>query len=655
MSQKITDRDSLSIASESPSSKISSDLGMQHVYSDVNHNQSPESRRSLADTSSIVISPLSLHNHQQNTSSPIVWAGTQQNQSQPEKPDLISAFPSLEDNMNHHDTPKLPIDERPSPRRRKVHEIYKNTKKNFMGSYLSDIEFSFQHTEELPVLQGNDENDHPSLKHNHSNTNNQSYNNDSTDTSSIEMCTMLDGFVDRLIGQTISKSDKIFIDVFLCLYRQFATPGELLSSILNRLQILEEERTSYHLIRTESQFRILNIISKWITTYPGDFAGPSTSQKLVCYLDSVIDKPEFAPAAIEIKLNLRTRVVIDDDSRWGKVDPDIESSVGAGISETVCNPSFGSHPSHKQTQESYLSVNLFNDEGNGETSPRIYRLEDRGTIASPAYSFSIAEDLNKEVATLIPRNALPLSKIHFHIFMQMSEDEISNEITRIDWVMFSAIRLRDLVRHVCHVPNAKKNWKGLKNVNRSINHFNHVTRWVANMILMRDKAKQRAMVLEKFVKIALKLRFLNNYNGLAAVLAGINGCPVYRLTYTWNIVPSDILERLDGLMMLMGTHRSYFRYRLAWRNSNSFRIPFLPLHRRDLVVAEEVSRRFLDMSQDSINQKKFEVFSEIITPIMKSQTVPCPILMKSKTTRDLILDCKILNDEVISLYIPEDS
>ena len=44
------------------------------------------------------------------------------------------------------------------------------------------------------------------------------------------------------------------------------------------------------------------------------------------------------------------------------------------------------------------------------------------------------------------------------------------------------------------------------------------------MILLRDKAKHHAKAMEKFMKhIALRLRRLNNYNSLGAVMAGING------------------------------------------------------------------------------------------------------------------------------------
>ena len=181
-----------------------------------------------------------------------------------------------------------------------------------------------------------------------------------------------------------------------------------------------------------------------------------------------------------------------------------------------------------------------------------------------------------------------------------------------------------------------------------INHFNHVAKWVASMILLRDKAKHRAQMLEKFMSIALKLRQLNNYNGLAAILAGINGTAIHRLAQTRSLVPPEVHKRFARLVILMGTQKSYFAYRLAWENSPLPRIPFIPLHRRDLVSAEEGSKTMVGPDGDRINWKKFEVLGEVLLPIMKSQGTAYPNLVKHDTARELILGCRMPIDEEVS-------
>lgn len=102
------------------------------------------------------------------------------------------------------------------------------------------------------------------------------------------------------------------------------------------------------------------------------------------------------------------------------------------------------------------------------------------------------------------------------------------------------------------------------------------------------------------------------------------------------------------LVILMGTQRSHSAYRLAWENSFSERIPFLPLHRRDLVSAEEGNKTFVGENKSRINWKKFEVMGEVILGIQRSQKTPHPQAQKSEDIERLILDSKLSGDEEVS-------
>ncbi|RKF78144.1 putative ras guanyl-nucleotide exchange factor [Golovinomyces cichoracearum] len=452
-----------------------------------------------------------------------------------------------------------------------------------------------------------------------------------------------ENLVDRLISQSMSRADRDFIDIFLCLYRKFAAPGKLLSCILARLDLVTKDSHMHNLTKAENQFRILNILSKWISTYPGDFAGPSTSHKLEDLIKALIIEPRFATFANEIRLQLQSRVVINDDTGWARTDPDFDSNAGSCIESD--STSFSAPNIKDRLDPDALTSSSYEDDGSTDVSSKISRLDIFERSSSPTHSIRSTRDYDIMATTLIPKSVLPLSKYRFCIIMQISDDEFSDEITRIDWVMLSTIRIRSLIRHVNLSPSQKMKWKDFGHINRMIAHFNYIAKWVASLILMRNKAKHRAMMLEKFINIAQKLRQLNNYNGLAAVLAGLNCISVFRLAQTWCLLNADAQKRFKRLMILMGVQRSHSAYRLAWRNSTSSRIPFLPLHRRDLVSAEEGSRTFLDEEEIYINWKKFEILSEIILPLMRSQMLPYSNLIKSKGTRELILDCKIINDD----------
>ena len=86
--------------------------------------------------------------------------------------------------------------------------------------------------------------------------------------------------------------------------------------------------------------------------------------------------------------------------------------------------------------------------------------------------------------------------------MDEPDANIANEMTRIDWLLFSSFRPRDLIRQISLAGNAKKSYQKLENVNLTINHFNHIAYWVSNIILIRDKAKHRALMMVKLMRVA---------------------------------------------------------------------------------------------------------------------------------------------------------
>ncbi|KAK4038119.1 ras guanine nucleotide exchange factor domain-containing protein [Parachaetomium inaequale] len=477
---------------------------------------------------------------------------------------------------------------------------------------------SYRHSDDIPILQRSD---------------------DGFDRPAKVTGVSFDELVDRLLAPKMSKADHNFADVFLCLYRKFAAPSELLAAIRARLDQLRTDRTVEYLIKMETQMRIIEVVAKWLSLYPGDFARSATRKSLEELIKQLSTEPVFVAAAQQMRMHLEQKVTVDDDTGWANSDAADESeskeAAGqrrSGVAESMSSLLLdgSSVPSQRRpSQSSDLSA-----------------LDAYRAPAGPArLQFHSVEDYEAEAAVLAPSAILPLNKFRYHFFMELDVEDIADEMTRIDWVMFSSIRIRDMVRHVSLSHDQKEKCRNLKNVNRMISHFNHVAQWVSNMILIRDKAKHRAPCLEKFMVLAQKLRQMNNYNGLAAVLAGINGTAIHRLSQTRSLVSPDVQKRFAGLVLLMGTQKSHFAYRLAWENSPLPRIPFVPLHRRDMVSAEEGSKTFVGPSGDRINWKKFEVLGEVLLPIMKSQGQPYPNLHRHDACKELILDCRMPTDD----------
>ncbi|CAK4030556.1 related to Ras guanyl-nucleotide exchange factor [Lecanosticta acicola] len=455
----------------------------------------------------------------------------------------------------------------------------------------------------------------------------------STSSSLTESGATFNELVDRLLLQPASKTDLKFAAIFLALYRNFAAPGKLLEAIVERFDLLERNGCP-QILKTQTQLRYVGIVEQWVGWYPGDFAFPRTRRRLRTFVTKLAELRIFAQAAKEINIDLEA-VREDDDTNWAYCDRDREasadharSSMSSTASTLIDDPMF--------SMEKELSGTTLNEE-----APEHLPKYANQMIAHVEHAQKQAQSLQA-----IPRN--PITKIQWRTLYEQPDELIARELTRMDWIMFSSIRPRDLVRHVSLPKDQRASCKNLAHVNRMIEHFNQLASWVGNYVVLRDKPKHRALMLEKFMRIARKLRDLNNYNALGAIIAGVKSTAVHRLVATRELLPQAIGRDWMKLEILMSASRSHFAYRLAWENSSSERIPYLPLHRRDLATAEEGNKTFLDREGERINWKKFEIMGDVIVGMQRAQGMPYKSLGEPKgneTIRELVLDVKLIKDE----------
>lgn len=313
-----------------------------------------------------------------------------------------------------------------------------------------------------------------------------------------------DELVDRLLSLSMSKSDSKFKAIFLCLYRKFAAPSELTSAIIYRFDRLSCSAQP-DINRINSQLRYLSVFAKWISDYPGDFAHPLTRQIITSFLEGIAENRVFAVARKEMNAYLDI-VTDDDDTEWACSDS-VKSRASRGFlgihtTTSMVNPDSlndltQDEPMQRQTTRNSASTSMTSTAGkSGNLST--------GSFQTLLNSVESAQR-QAQLLTPIPRN--PLTKIQWRQFIETPEEDLAKELTRIDWIMFSSIRPRDLIRHVSLPVEQKEKCKSLENVNRMIDHFNHVAFWVANLILLRDKAKHRAKALEKFMGVAWVSRY----------------------------------------------------------------------------------------------------------------------------------------------------
>lgn len=184
---------------------------------------------------------------------------------------------------------------------------------------------------------------------------------------------------------------------------------------------------------------------------------------------------------------------------------------------------------------------------------------------------------------------------------------------------------------------------------RSVNLCNSISQWVQLMILNRPTPQQRAEVFTKFIQVTQKLRKLQNFNTLMAVIGGLCHSAISRLKETHGYLSHDVLKTLSGMTELLSSSSNYSTYRRVYNECGGFKIPILGVHLKDLVSLNEALPDFLDNGK--INVSKLQSLYQHILELTQLQKASPPF----KANKDVILllttslDTFYTEDEIYSL------
>lgn len=300
--------------------------------------------------------------------------------------------------------------------------------------------------------------------------------------------------VGRLLSSVLSTKDLKYVKIFLTLYRFFLSPFGLLEAIAQAFSGVKCSGWD-DIISAVQQLRYLAVFEMWMKAYPGDFALLPTYRKARDFIEQLRMSRILSVGANELSLRI-INVVEDDNTYWAfndgpkilnskahrmRVDASIDS-VPADLMQNNINSDYDLSYSHSSPSEKKPMIEAILDGKGADQETYHERLHMNQHLTSEQQS--------------------EFSKSRWRQLVSESEENIAREITRIDWVMFSSVNPRDLIRHVTLPPDARKYYRYLGNVDRMIDHFNHIAYWVANIILIRDKAKHRAIMMMKLMKVA---------------------------------------------------------------------------------------------------------------------------------------------------------
>jgi len=178
-----------------------------------------------------------------------------------------------------------------------------------------------------------------------------------------------------------------------------------------------------------------------------------------------------------------------------------------------------------------------------------------------------------------------------------------------DYSQFSAIKHFELLNF------EKRDSTYGPNVQTVVEAFNHTCLGVVNLILQQESIRDRANVYCKFIRIAQRLRNLNNFHTLMAIITALNNNAVMRLKKTLEKIPRSFTKILEELTELMSNNENYIRYRKVISVTPPPCIPFIGLPLRDISMIEDSNSSYCRGSLINFSKRKlvYNVLSQVCT------------------------------------------
>ncbi|XP_013879027.1 son of sevenless homolog 2 [Austrofundulus limnaeus] len=376
-------------------------------------------------------------------------------------------------------------------------------------------------------------------------------------------------------------ADPNFVRTFLTTYRSFCTPQELLTLLIDRINIpgsaekeKEDERqtiwngnppTAAELQRFRKEYvqpvqlRVLNVFRQWVEHHFYDFENdPDLRARLEYYIIT--------------KIQLRGKSM----RKWVE-------SINKIIKRKL------------QTQPNGISHNI-----TFESPP-------------PPIEWHICRTGQMELFGL----------------MTLHPIEIARQLTLLESELYRAVRPSELVGSVWTKEDKEKN---SPNLLRMIHHTTNLTLWFEKCIIETENIEERVAVLSRIIEILQVFQELNNFNGVLEVVSAINSAPVYRLDHTMEAIPERKKKILDEAVELGQDH--FKKYLAKLKSINPPCVPFFGIYLTNILKTEEGNPDFLRCNnKDLINFSKRRKVAEITGEIQQYQNQPYCLKVEAEIRR----------------------
>ena len=198
------------------------------------------------------------------------------------------------------------------------------------------------------------------------------------------------------------------------------------------------------------------------------------------------------------------------------------------------------------------------------------------------------------VGNLNKKNKLKLhnNEGYFNV-LDWDKSEIGEKLISLSKNLINKVHRREIYKAI--FLKKKKN-ETSPNVMENIDKFNRLTFFIIQDILSYDFAKDRAKIIEKWIKIADYCKDRKDYNDCVAINSALNNYIITGLKKTLNEIGKDkkeLLKTISKFCRYQGNYKT-LREDMAKLDYNDFYIPYLGMILKDLAFYEENSKYLIN-------------------------------------------------------------
>ena len=385
----------------------------------------------------------------------------------------------------------------------------------------------------------------------------------------------LPALIERLtmVGST---PDSLFVSVFFLTFRLFAPPQTFAQALIDRFESVSESDQRNSIQKPHPvHLRVFNVFKGWLESH----------WRMEC------DRP-----ALDLILPFAAETLAN-----------AIPSVGKRLMDLALKVSTSSTP---------LVPRLLSSVGKTNTSTGRY-VAANAPIPSPLMSKS-------QIALLKnwKQKGITISVLDF------DPVELARQITIKESNIFCCILPEELLAEEW----TKKEGSIAVNVSAIARLSTDLTNMVMSSILQLADAGKRAKVIKQWVKVADACFDLASFDCLIAILAGVTGPTIQRMTRTWELVKEKTKATIEKLDDIIDWNRNYNRLRIRLENHVGPCLPFMGMYLTDLTFIDvgNQATRLLDGGRGDetsasvrlINFDKHMRTAKIISTLQRFQIPP---------------------------------